>query len=253
MKLRDPEGWLPNHVDRFSRLGAALGPNLLQLPPRWRRDVGRLDAFLAAAPSAWRWAVELREASWLHDDVYETLRRHGAALVFHDLLAEIPPTVTAGFVYLRFHGPNAIEERYQGRYGGRRLWRWAERCAAWLEEGLHVYAFFNNDWQRRRRCTVAAPRSCRTGCGSRLSTLPDDGRYFWSCRGVSGELPALGLLLRGVRRQRAEVLLDPAQRRLRLLVAVLAIPAGDVPQTPLFGAPSAGVGGCRRPWVTEEE
>jgi uncharacterized protein YecE (DUF72 family) len=146
MKLRDPTGWLPNHVDRFSRLGAALGPNLLQLPPRWRRDVGRLDAFLAATPSAWRWAVELREASWLHDEVYETLRRHGAALVFHDLLAEIPPTVTADFVYLRFHGPNAIEERYQGRYGGRRLWRWAERCAAWLGDGLDVYAFFNNDW-----------------------------------------------------------------------------------------------------------
>jgi uncharacterized protein YecE (DUF72 family) len=146
MKLRDPEGWLHNHVDRFERLGVALGPNLVQLPPRWRRDVGRLDAFLAAAPRAWRWAVELREPSWLHDDVYAVLHRHGAALVFHDLLPGIPELLTAHFVYLRFHGPNAVEARYQGRYGGRRLWRWAERCARWLGEGLDVHAFFNNDW-----------------------------------------------------------------------------------------------------------
>lgn len=33
MKLRDPAGWLENHLDRVRRLGSALGPNLVQLPP----------------------------------------------------------------------------------------------------------------------------------------------------------------------------------------------------------------------------
>jgi uncharacterized protein YecE (DUF72 family) len=48
MKLRDPAGWLANHLDRVRRLGSALGPNLVQLPPRWKRNPERLDAFLNA-------------------------------------------------------------------------------------------------------------------------------------------------------------------------------------------------------------
>ena len=39
MKLRDAASWLPNHLDRVGRLGPALGPTLVQLPPRWRRNV----------------------------------------------------------------------------------------------------------------------------------------------------------------------------------------------------------------------
>jgi uncharacterized protein YecE (DUF72 family) len=150
MKLRDAERWLPNHLDRVERLGAALGPNLVQLPPRWRRDPERLDAFLATAaataPSTMRWAVEVRDRSWLHDDVYAVLARHGAALCVHDLLPDHPWIRTAPWTYVRFHGPRALEEAYHGRYGGRRLWRVADRLAAWLDDG-DVYAYFNNDYE----------------------------------------------------------------------------------------------------------
>lgn len=145
MKLRDPEPWLAHHVERALLLGPALGPNLLQLPPRWKRNVERLDGFLDAAPRSMRWAVELRERSWLHDDVFETLRRHGAALCLHDLLADHPWEMTAGWAYLRFHGPHALETAYQGRYGGRRLWRVADRLGTLLDQGRDVFAYFNND------------------------------------------------------------------------------------------------------------
>src|SRR4051795_476254 len=50
MKLRDAVTWLPNHLDRVERLGPHLGPNLVQLPPRWKRNVERLDEFLTGAP-----------------------------------------------------------------------------------------------------------------------------------------------------------------------------------------------------------
>ena len=146
MKLRDPVPWLANHLDRVERLGPALGPNLVQLPPRWKRNVERLDEFLAACPRHLRWAVEVREPSWLHDDVYEVLRRHGAALCIHDLLPDHPWELTTGWTYLRFHGPRALEVKYDGLYGGRRLWRVADRLQAVLDGGGDVYAYFNNDW-----------------------------------------------------------------------------------------------------------
>jgi uncharacterized protein YecE (DUF72 family) len=147
MKLNDAASWLPNHLDRVCRLGPKLGPTLVQLPPRWKRNVGRLDEFLSAAAASLRWAVELREPSWVHDDVFEVLRRHRAALCIHDLLPEHPWERTTDWTYVRFHGPEALKVKYWGRYGGRRLSRPAGRLATWLDEGCDVYAYFNNDWQ----------------------------------------------------------------------------------------------------------
>lgn len=144
-KLRDAETWLPRHLDRVDRLGAALGPNLLQLPPRWHRDVGRLEEFFAAAPSRIRWAVELRDESWLHDSVFESLAAHGAALCIHDLIPGHPWLLTTDWTYVRFHGSDAARRPYHGRYGGRRLWRPAKRLTEWLGDGCDVYAYFNND------------------------------------------------------------------------------------------------------------
>ena len=60
MKLRDASSWLKNHLDRVERLGPSAGPTLVQLPPRWKRNVERLDEFFAAVPPGTRWAVELR-------------------------------------------------------------------------------------------------------------------------------------------------------------------------------------------------
>jgi uncharacterized protein YecE (DUF72 family) len=148
MKLRDAESWLPNHLDRAQLLRSSEGPTLVQLPPRWSRDVGRLDDFLATArrlaPDT-RWAVELRDPSWLHDDVFAALERHGAALCVHDLLEHHPWERTTDWTYVRFHGPHAIERPYADAYGPQRLWRHAERLNGWLSAGVDVYAYFNND------------------------------------------------------------------------------------------------------------
>src|SRR5262249_42754840 len=94
MKLRDAASWLPNHLDRAGRLGHALGPTLVQLPPRWRVNATRLDEFLSVAPSTMRWAVEVREASWLTDDVFDVLRSHRAALCIHDMIPRHPWLLT---------------------------------------------------------------------------------------------------------------------------------------------------------------
>jgi uncharacterized protein YecE (DUF72 family) len=145
MKLKDAGSWLPNHLDRLRALGRTLGPTLVQLPPRWRRDTGRLDEFLSIAPKPLRWAIEVRDATWLHDDTFAVLARHRAALCIHDLLEGHPWIRTTDWTYLRFHGPDAVHHPYRGRYGGRRLWRVAERLAPWLDEGSDLYTYFNND------------------------------------------------------------------------------------------------------------
>ena len=146
MKLRDAQTWLPNHVSRLDLLGAFAGPTLVQLPPRWKRNVERLDEFLAVAPRRFRWAVELRDPSWLHDDVFAVLEKHGAALCVHDLLRDHPFVMTTGWTYLRFHGPDALDHPYLGAYGPGRLEPWAERVSALLKDGIDVYAYFNNDF-----------------------------------------------------------------------------------------------------------
>jgi uncharacterized protein YecE (DUF72 family) len=146
MKLNDTASWLPRHLERVERLGDHLGPNLFQLPPRWKRDAARLDEALSVAPGTLRWAVELRDPSWLHDDVFEVLRRHDAALCLHDLLPDHPLERTASWTYVRFHGPRALVDKYRGRYGPRRLAPVAERLAGWLDDGTDVFAYFNNDY-----------------------------------------------------------------------------------------------------------
>jgi uncharacterized protein YecE (DUF72 family) len=159
MKLRDGSRWLPNHLDRARRLGEHLGPNLIQLPPTWKRDVARLEDFLAIVPTDLRWAVELREPTWLHDDVFEVLQRHGVALCVHDLLHDHPVERTADWMYVRFHGPDAWQQPYLGRYGVERLVPWVRRLADVLEAGHDVYAYFNNDWHGH---AVADARILRT-------------------------------------------------------------------------------------------
>ena len=145
-KLKDPEIWLPRHLDRIRRLGSHLGPNLFQLPPSWGRDVARLEAVLAILPDDIRWSVELRDPSWLHDEVFDALARHRVALCLHDLLADHPQVLTTDWTYLRYHGTDPLQAPYRGRYGPERMARDAERLGAWLDDGIDVYAYFNNDW-----------------------------------------------------------------------------------------------------------
>jgi len=146
MKLRDAASWLPNHLDRALRLGAHLGPTLVQLPPRWKRNTERLDEFLEIAPTTMRWAVEIREPSWLHDDVFDVLRKHGTALCIHDLLPSHPFELTTDWTYVRFHGPDAVNRPYHGAYGVEELCAWSRRLRSVLDGGRDVYAYFNNDW-----------------------------------------------------------------------------------------------------------
>jgi uncharacterized protein YecE (DUF72 family) len=140
-KLSAPEATLPPLLAAVAALEEKLGPLLFQLPPRWRADTGRLQAFLEALPSGVRAAFEFRDPGWHSDAVLDLLARHHAAFCIFELAGfESPRTVTADFVYLRLHGPGAA---YCGRYGQGALAGWAD----WLcrQEVAAAYVYFDND------------------------------------------------------------------------------------------------------------
>jgi uncharacterized protein YecE (DUF72 family) len=144
-KLSDPEGWVPRSIDPIASLGRRAGTVLLQLPPRWRPRLDRLDQALATLDRRYRVAVEVRDERWLGDELDDVLAAHGAVRVHHDLLPVDPPTrAAAPFEYWRFHGP-VRDDPYHGRYDGRHLRGAARRVAESLRRGVDVEAYFNND------------------------------------------------------------------------------------------------------------
>jgi uncharacterized protein YecE (DUF72 family) len=79
-----------------------LAPTLFQLPPNFKIDLERLQAFLGFLPRRWRAAFEFRHASWFVDEVYDALREANAALVIAETEEDCVPRVgTADWGYLR--------------------------------------------------------------------------------------------------------------------------------------------------------
>ena len=117
-------------------LGPKKGPVLFQLPPNLKKDLPRLEAFLPLLPQGHQAAFEFRNDSWFADDVYDALKKAGAALVLSEREDNAPPPLveTAPWGYLRLR----LEE-----YSDADLAAWAKRIAAtgWKD----TYAYFMHE------------------------------------------------------------------------------------------------------------
>ena len=83
-------------------LGERLGVLLFQLPPNFKCDLDRFDAFLGELPPRVRAAFEFRHDSWHDEPVYERLRGRNLALCVADSPDRRTPLVaTADYGYLR--------------------------------------------------------------------------------------------------------------------------------------------------------
>lgn len=145
-KLKDPDEPVNRLMRTLEPLENKLGPILFQLPPNWRVNPERLEVLLQRLPAGHRYTFELRDQSWLREDIYELLEQHNAALCFYDFKGfRSPEIVTADFVYVRLHGPN--EQPYWGAYDGRSLSAYARKMKRWTQAGKDVYCYFDNDWE----------------------------------------------------------------------------------------------------------
>jgi uncharacterized protein YecE (DUF72 family) len=122
-------------LKNVSALGDRLGPILFQLPPNLKKDLPRLQAFVALLPAKGKYTIEFRHASWFDDDVVATLRERQIALTVIDQEEFSAPMIpTASWGYLRLH-------RYD--YDARALATWARRVQD--EPWTDAYVYFKHD------------------------------------------------------------------------------------------------------------
>ena len=136
-------------LDVISHVGKQKGCLLVQFPGRltiaYREKLETLVSTIRLKDpnNEWKVALEFRNSSWYHDDIFNLLHANGMSVVLHDLPPSQPvmKDVAAPFVYIRFHG---TEKGYRGSYSDEVLSKYAERINAWKEQGKEVYVYFNN-------------------------------------------------------------------------------------------------------------
>ena len=159
-RLKEAKAPLANFLaSGILKLGPKLGPIFWQLPPNFKFDPKRLEAFFKLLPHdvqaaaklakrhdqwmkerAWmrtkeqgplRHSLEVRHASFAAPEFIELLRKYDVALVCADT-QEWPRMmdVTSDFLYCRLHGSEA---KYAGGYDDQALDEWAARVISWAQ------------------------------------------------------------------------------------------------------------------------
>jgi uncharacterized protein YecE (DUF72 family) len=135
-RLQNAEEQIDDFIDIASVLGTRQGPLLFQLPPNFKKDVPRLDAFLNYVDGRAAVVLQLQHESWFNDEVYSCLRAHSAAICCVDdegpACDKVIGTTNWGYVRLR-----------QERYTDARLIKWIEKLKA--QDWNECFVFFKHE------------------------------------------------------------------------------------------------------------
>jgi uncharacterized protein YecE (DUF72 family) len=135
-RLRECESELQRVADCVGLLHHRGAPVLFQLPPNFKKDLPRLEAFLKLVGKSLHAALEFRHETWFDDETYDLLRKYAAALVLaddEDLPAtELVETTDWGYLRLR-----------REAYTDATLKKWVARIEAmkWKD----VFVFFKHE------------------------------------------------------------------------------------------------------------
>jgi uncharacterized protein YecE (DUF72 family) len=144
LKISGASKGLKKYFSRIKPLEKRIGPVLWQLPPFMKKDPKRLEKFLKILPKNYCHAVEFRHPSWYEDsEAFDVLQKYKVAHVnLSSLRMPMNLTVTADFIYLRFHG---LKDGARHDYTRAELEPWAKFIRQQTRAGKNVYAYFNND------------------------------------------------------------------------------------------------------------
>ncbi len=131
-----------------------LGPLLIQLPPKFEFNIGKLRRFLEILPSEQMFSIEFRDVVWLKGEVYDLLKEFNVAYTVVDEPL-LPPVciVTADFSYVRWHGKGK-RPWYNYHYSLEELREWVGKLKELKSKTRIVYGYFNNHFKG------FAPKNC---------------------------------------------------------------------------------------------
>ena len=143
-RLRDAHTLVADFFDSLAPATTTgkLGPVLFQLPPKFKADLPRLAAFLAApafqAPAAPHIAFEFRHPSWFTEETYTLLRDGNAALCIAESDDLQTPEVHTSATHVCFR------LRRNGGYKPREITSFSKRFHA-LAQDRDVYVFHKHE------------------------------------------------------------------------------------------------------------
>jgi uncharacterized protein YecE (DUF72 family) len=139
-------------IEIMSRLGTKLGPLLLQFPYSFKPEEERtLIRLIESLPAGRRFAVELRNKSWLDcAHVFDLLKNRNIAfcLIDHPCMPRVD-FLTADFAYFRFLGDRTKIEcdfSYARCSKEADLEPWAAVIERYSQQGITSFAYFNNHY-----------------------------------------------------------------------------------------------------------
>jgi uncharacterized protein YecE (DUF72 family) len=130
-------------LDKISLLKEKLGIILIQLPPGLKYEPIIISEFLNSLDKNYRYAMEIRNKSFINDNFFEILSRYNIAFCIAHSAERYPyyEIITANFIYLRLHG---YKKLYSGKYPKEVLKSYAEKIKQWRRE---TYIYFDNDFE----------------------------------------------------------------------------------------------------------
>jgi uncharacterized protein YecE (DUF72 family) len=135
-RLVNAEEQIDDFINLASLLNQRQGPLLFQLPPNFKKEMGRLEAFLKYVNRRAAIVLQLQHESWYDEEVYDCLRAYSAALCSTDdegpACDQVVATTGWGFVRLR-----------EDRYTDARLKKWIETLKS--QDWNEAYVFFKHE------------------------------------------------------------------------------------------------------------
>lgn len=127
-------------------LSGKLGCLLIQLPPKFAYNPGRLENFFGILPTHVRFAVEFRNLSWMRKETWTLLEKYQVVYTIVDEPL-LPPEmrITSNVAYFRWHG-HGTRPWFNYRYHAEELEPWIPKVRETAEKAEKVYAYFNNHY-----------------------------------------------------------------------------------------------------------